>query len=496
MQSGDGQLSLFDHAGWSGKMYQAHSAQDSRPAKIFGSSSKKRAAWQTVPRLYLDLRAGHGSLLGPLWETDFPSLTGQLTPNFSESLKDAAGSTLSQILEASPPQKYYLSPKAGMGILRRADKRGKELPPVLREALEIQAGLRETPDGLWPDMPVAFACNQREKVNCHDVSGVIQAQPGMKQQTFIAAGLCAGASGAARNIGWQEECSSTLKTGMEPAILCLNDQGGNRMDISRDLTGTLRAKMDGHPPMVMATQQGGAEIGVDLCPTITAAAGMSGNNQPIVFDHHWLDARVMGPVEAAQTVTQHYGTGGNNTALVMEPEKVYCIAGNTIDRQPKNGGNGIGVQEDLAYTVTATDRHSVAFSMQRSNEYRENDVAATQSARQYKYATDLICQPDVSGLDCRNLRENGDVCGTLQAKGSGGQSLNTTHPVRVGTLIRRLTPLECERLQGFPDGWTAIPGASDSARYKSLGNSVAIPCVEFVMRGIAAVLKNSEERRD
>jgi len=63
----------------------------------------------------------------------------------------------------------------------------------------------------------------------------------------------------------------------------------------------------------------------------------------------------------------------------------------------------------------------------------------------------------------------------------------------VGLLIRRLTPLECERLQGFPDGWTNIPGASDSARYKALGNSVAIPCVEFVMRGIAITLKLENE---
>ena len=55
-------------------------------------------------------------------------------------------------------------------------------------------------------------------------------------------------------------------------------------------------------------------------------------------------------------------------------------------------------------------------------------------------------------------------------------------------LIRRLTPLECERLQGFPDGWTDIPGASDSARYKALGNSVEIPCVEFIMSRIAAAL--------
>lgn len=58
-------------------------------------------------------------------------------------------------------------------------------------------------------------------------------------------------------------------------------------------------------------------------------------------------------------------------------------------------------------------------------------------------------------------------------------------------LIRRLTPLECERLQGFPDGWTDIPGASDSARYKALGNSVAIPCVDFVIQGIALALRAS-----
>ena len=99
------------------------------------------------------------------------------------------------------------------------------------------------------------------------------------------------------------------------------------------------------------------------------------------------------------------------------------------------------------------DRHAV-YSRQRVDDFRHNDVASTQSARQYKDATDLICQ----------------------------QAEAYAH------LIRRLTPLECERLQGFPDGWTDIPGASDSARYKALGNSVAIPCVEFIMSRIAAAL--------
>ena len=83
-----------------------------------------------------------------------------------------------------------------------------------------------------------------------------------------------------------------------------------------------------------------------------------------------------------------------------------------------------------------------------------------------------------------------DVAPTMQESyGTGGN--NTPLIVADGgtpQLIRRLTPLECERLQGFPDGWTDIPGASDSARYKALGNSVAIPCVEFIMSRIAAAL--------
>ena len=87
------------------------------------------------------------------------------------------------------------------------------------------------------------------------------------------------------------------------------------------------------------------------------------------------------------------------------------------------------------------DRHSV-YARQRVDQFRDDEIASTESARQHKDATDLICQPPSTwDADCRNL-------------------------------IRRLTPLECERLQGYPDGWTDVPGASDSARYKALGNSV------------------------
>ena len=103
------------------------------------------------------------------------------------------------------------------------------------------------------------------------------------------------------------------------------------------------------------------------------------------------------------------------------------------------------------------DRHSV-YARQRVDQFRDDEIASTESARQHKDATDLICQPpSIWDTDCRNL-------------------------------IRRLTPLECERLQGYPDGWTNVPGASDSARYKALGNSVAIPCVEYLMQRVAMVI--------
>jgi DNA (cytosine-5)-methyltransferase 1 len=321
-------------------------------------------------------------------------------------------------------------------------------------------------------------------------------QAGQGYPCVLTAGFCGNASAEARGIGYQSECSPTIKTGTAPSVLCLNDQGGSQMHCTEDITGTLRAQEHGHQPLVMATQQGGAEIGVGVCPTITASAGMSGNNQPVLFDNHAKDCRYNGPLEVAPTVTSTYGTGGNNVPLVGSPvlQETICIAGNTIDREPENGGNGLGCQPDISYTITTSDRHAV-FSRQRSDEFSENDVVATQSARQHKDATDLICQPEVFGQSQYGNYAEG--CTTLRAQGgdNGGGSENLVKE-NGRNLIRRLTPLECERLQGFPDGWTLIPGASDSARYKALGNSVAIPCVDFVLRGVAYFLQKIHEEQE
>ena len=113
--------------------------------------------------------------------------------------------------------------------------------------------------------------------------------------------------------------------------------------------------------------------------------------------------------------------------------------------EPLQGNLGITQSSGL-------DSHAV-YARQRVDKFKNDDIASTQSARQAKNATDLVVEPD---------RQHAQ-------------------------LIRRLTPLECERLQGLPDDWTNIPGASDSARYRALGNSVAIPCVEFIMRSLKEV---------
>ncbi len=254
-------------------------------------------------------------------------------------------------------------------------------------------------------------------------------------QTYITqapAGFLPESSSTARDIGYQVECAPTLKAGGKSSAvmlptLCLNDQGGQAMDCSEEVSGTLRAQEHGH--------------------------------QPLVFENHGIDARYTGPYDVAPTMAARYGTGGNNTPLVAR-DTSFCITGNAIDRKPENGGNGLGVDEDVAFTLTATDHHAV-FARQRTDVFRKDEVASTESARQHKDATDLV--------------------------------LEAQEQIAPSQLIRRLMPIECERLQGYPDGWTDIPGASDSSRYKALGNSVAIPCVELLIMGIAFVIREGQD---
>ena len=430
------QASLFAPDTFAGRMSQAASAQARRTGRISGLSWRKLLDYIAPDYQFLDLSSDAGNLLGQYeWTTRSALHGGCWLRNTGPSPRDAIESFLSQILQAHPPKKYYLTTAACLGILRRAEERGKPLPKALDTALRIQAGLICSTNGRGKknpsDEPVAFAQNQRDEVrDLHNIASALGAQPGMKQQTFIAS-FSAGAGATAGTIGYAEEVAPTLKGSPSgncmPSVMCLHDQGGQRMDVCENMTGTLRANEKGH--------------------------------QPLVYENHGVDARIRESGEVSPTVTARYGTGGGNTPLVQEDDDVYCIVGNIIDRQPENGGNGCGYQENLAYTITTVDRHAV-YARQRVDEFKEDDIASTQSARQSKDATDLVVEPNR----------------------------------QYAQLIRRLTPLECERLQGFPDGWTDIPGASDSARYRALGNSVAIPCVEFIMKSLREVTELEAEK--
>ena len=427
-----------------------------------GAPSKRRPGKSdselvSIPYFHLDLLSSPVDLFGQRhWEFRSPWREGKRPLNTGAAPRRPIRVSLSGILEAYPALKYYLSKTACLGILRRAFERGKDLPKMLARALKIQAGLMR-PDGQLTNMQMqtfvtqpngaaegfdgyngvmAFAANQRDEVrDLHDVAGVLGAQPGMKQQTFVA-GFSAGAGAKAGGIGYNESVAPTLKGSpggnCMPSVLCLNDQGGQSMAYSENITGTLRAQERGHQPLVLNPAD------------------------PLLYENYGIDSRYTGPHKVAPTLSARMGTGGLNTSLVQQvPEEVICIAGNAIDRQPENGGNGLGCQEDLAYTLTATDRHAVV--------------------ELYQKTVGALCRGDEKGIGNQYVSQ--DKC-IINA------SCSETHH-----LIRRLTPLECERLQGFPDGWTDIPGASDSARYKALGNSVAIPCVEFIMSRIAAAMR-------
>ena len=138
------QITWFDLDSCAGKTSQVPSAQDCPKARISESSWKKQPELLTADYQFLDLRAGHGGLLGAFWETNSPSLGGYWTLNTGPAPHSgAAGSSLWQILLRIVPLKYYLSKRACLGILRRASVRGKELPTQLEEALKIQAELTQ-----------------------------------------------------------------------------------------------------------------------------------------------------------------------------------------------------------------------------------------------------------------------------------------------------------------------------------------------------------------
>ena len=205
-----------------------------------------------------------------------------------------------------------------------------------------------------------------------------------------------------------------------------------------------------------AEQSMAGSIGYEVERAATLRAKMSGTEPTVaVYDMTHAD-EVMRKVPdgRAPTLNARMGTGGNQVPMAHS----YCIAGNTIDRKPQNGGNGMGNQEELSYTLNIVDRHAVAecFSQNAYDKFLQGTPLTTLKA-----------------------------CGGNY--GGGSENLIVNISPSVGK-VRRLTPTECERLQGLPDGYTDIEfngkPAPDSRRYKALGNGMTQPCADFVIRRI------------
>ena len=444
------QLSLF------GKTSSEPSAPTK--AKISGSSSKRSSKSSSRKPMCLEYRKADGPTPIAGWVQNGALLTELSTLNTGESHSVAVESTLSSILEDNVPEKYFLSAKACEGILRRAERRGKELPTMLREALEYvisqsrtQLKIRSGCEGggkgplIQEDKSATLATNNDQylfvpayciqgntidrnaKQNgsgiCEDVAFTLNA---VDRHGVVAAGFKAGQGVQARGIGWQEERSPTLTA---------------------------------------------SNSGTQLAPTVCVA----------------YDARGNGDGKTASTIT------GDHENRITDYTTVVCMA---------NGQANAKVCENCAPCLNCNHEQPIVFDKE-------------------------VYNSGVNATGGHYISEGGPAP-TLRVDG---------HPpgVCVRYIVRRLTPTECARLQGFPDRWGDIDPLdisderevdlwreiyktyciinglkvsasilskperlkewhdklhTDSAEYKMWGNGIALPNALYVMQGIEEALNN------
>ena len=309
-----------------------------------------------------------------------------------------------------------------------------------------------------------------------------------------------------------------------PNIVCSPHQGGcdgggKGALVQTEKSGTLGTGND-QTIFCMATQQGGAELRTDDCaPTLTAAAGMSGNNQPVVaIPINDKATRWNGGGESRN----HDGSGNGG----MTRDSVLC-AGFKAGQGAQAGGIGYGeeVSPTLAAAPSGTNQTPAVVALDMTHAcdvIREcgEQVPALQARMgtggnqvplTYQDVTGTLSPGahagSYNGQDAYNdmlvCGATPDVAHTLRAKANCAYREDAeTYPVQ-NMVVRRLTPLECERLQGFPDGWTDIgdwvktdkrgreikvKGSADSPRYKALGNSIALPFWDWMLRRMARYL--------
>lgn len=264
--------------------------------------------------------------------------------------------------------------------------------------------------------------------------------------TAVTLRMRSGCAGGGKDPLIQEEKSGTLG--------CNNDQTlfEKCLTVYPKVARSLTARNDGSPCV-----DRGPEIVVQQC------AGFSGGQS--------AKAGGIGYESDRAPTLRAAGSGSNHAPCI-------CIAGNVVDRNAAQ--NGSGVKEDVCFTLNTVDRHAICLSTGQANAEMLYEQSPTLNCN---HEQQICVLPDVTSTLCAS------AAGLSRPDGQGNETdMCIVNLVRRGYIVRRLTPLECERLQGYPDGWTDIPGASDSARYKALGNSIALPQWDYVLRGISKYL--------
>ena len=405
-----------------------------------------------------------------------------------------------------------------------------------------------------------------------EVTSTLRAEAHHPPCVMESAGFCTEHSAKSRTIGYEEECSPTLRAGVVPAAVALeNHPTDSRVKLSEDgNVQTLTSRMGtggNNVPLVMKIRSGCEGGGKGPLIQENKSATLSCNNDQTLFEPCGWDGGQVSPtltkqnaggnqrmpdkdnftcvlqpfgisskdsnamksdnphsgIYEAKTARTLGGNGGNpscNQGGIAVVES-YAIQGSMIGREDKNGPQGDGINEDVSFTLNTVDRHAVYTMTTGSFTQVSKEKAPTVLARDYKDPT-AVCYG--IGRDTFNQGQNAkfaptfeeELQPTLVAKGPGA--------IQSGYTVRRLTPTECARLQGFPDNWCADLGTekptdeemyfwhkvfktysevtgckmksdkqvakwlkdpySDSAEYKMWGNGVALPCVWFVLCGI------------
>lgn len=368
----------------------------------------------------------------------------------------------------------------------------------------------------------AFEPGAASRVGSHvydDVAGTIRANAGDNQQA-VAYGISAYESNAMKSENphsgvYEADTARTLDlNGGSPAcnqggiavvyngsnITCpvnaSNPQNGDPChtltDDSRNLlvqspTYALQGNMIGR-----AEQNGPQGDGVNEDVSFTLNA--TDRHGVAVIENHPADSRCRISKDGiVQTLSSRMGTGGNNVPMVMSELEPYTSTKVSCHTRFENNG--------VAETLVASDYKdppTVSYGLDRASYNQGANAKFNFSIEEEKIGAQMAKGPGAvcTAVDCRNAAEN-EMNGSLQAKASN--NLNSNNVCRVNSIVRRLTPLECCRLQNFPDGWMDIGEwtdskgklhkDSDAPKYKAAGNSIALPFWQWLMDRIAKQLK-------